>query len=411
MGLGIETCDSIEVIIKVTERCNIDCTYCYMFNKGNKDYLQRPVRMSVETINDICRFLKNGVEDLSAKRVNVVLHGGEPLMMKKKRFAFLCDALHREIGCVAQLQIGIQTNAILIDEDWIELFEKYKIDVGISLDGPEQVNDLYRVDKKGKGTHARTMAGIKQLQAAYNEKRIRKPGVVCVINPQASAKQVYRHIVSELGFTHMSFNLPMETVDSIPIGMDEGLAIYLSDLFQEWIVDDDPEVSIRLFDQMLRFFSGDKILQQRLPNYATSHVMVVIAGDGELSEHDDFKVINFAQRAGNVRDTSLLEFANSPLREYLHHVANTLPDDCAACDWKNYCRGGVTHGVTISRYSKERGFNNRSSLCRGFSSLFEAGARMMIEQGLPIETLKAALTSGQSEQNKVLKPIPADLFS
>jgi uncharacterized protein len=409
----IEQSDSLEVVLKVTERCNINCTYCYMFNKGNDDYLHRPAAIDSEWIDGVIAFLAEGIEMLGVKRVNVVFHGGEPLMLKKAKFREICRKLRDALGGLVNLELGMQTNAILIDNDWIDLFAEFDIALGISLDGPAHLNDRFRVDKRGRGTHRGTAAGMLRLQDAYNEGRIGKPGIICVINPENPAREIYRHVVDELGIEHLSFNLPMETRDTLGEEQQQAYADYLLELFDEWLADDNPRINIRIFDHMFRFFSGDEPFRALLPNFITKHVMVVIASDGTLSEHDDFKVINFAQRAGTIRDTSLYEFANSPLRRYLDTVVQTLPEDCQSCEWRGYCRAGVTHGLTVSRYSKDKGFNNRSSMCRAFSALFQAGSDYLLDNGLPPERLRKSLDAEALTANDfgALERVPQELFS
>lgn len=409
----IDRADTLEVILKVTERCNINCTYCYMFNKGNEDFRERPAAISSAWIDDVTAFLREGVISLSASKVNVVLHGGEPLLLKKDRFRELCGKLRSSLDGLAALEIGIQTNATLIDCEWVDIFAEFGIAIGISLDGPPEVNDRYRVDKKGRSTYDRTLAGIRLLQEAYNRGGIAKPGLICVINPENSGRKIYRHVVDDLGFTNVSFNLPMETNDTIAPGDGERIGRYLEEVFQEWTADDNPRIQIRIFDQMFRFFTDGRF-RNLLPNFITRHVMVVIASDGTLSEHDDFKVINFAQRGGTVRDTSLYEFANSPLRRYLDLVAQTTPHACQSCDWKAYCRGGVTHGLTISRFSRDGGFDNRSSLCEAFRSLFERGAAYLMDNGFRAEDLQAALCADHLKTAagaRSLSKVPRELFS
>ena len=404
----VEQADSLEIILKITERCNINCTYCYMFNRGNDDYLDRPAVISTQWITE-------GVARLKASRVSIILHGGEPMMLKKRKFREMCEALRSSLDGVASLQLGMQTNAILVDDEWIDLISEFDIALGVSLDGPPEVNDQYRIDKKGRGTHHATLAGLARLQDAYNAGRICKPGIICVINPNHSAQAAYRHIVDELQITSVSFNLPMETHDTLPEGDAERFQTYLLDLFEEWTADDNPKIHVRIFDQMFRFFAGDDRYRESRHDYLTDHVMVVIASDGTLSEHDDFKVINFAQRGGNIRDTTLYEFANSSMRRYLGLVNESVPTDCQACDWRAYCRAGVSHGLTVTRFSEANGFDNRSALCGAFAALFDRGARYLLKNGLPIERLRSSLSpqrlSSDASGAAKLRVVPRELFS
>lgn len=288
---------------------------------------------------------------------------------------------------------------------------EFDIQVGVSLDGPEHVNDRHRIDKHGNGTYEGTRAGIELLHKAHKDGQIVKAGAICVIDPTTSAEEIYRHFVDDLGFDQVSFNLPMETVDSAPDGFAERCARYLHELFEVWTNDGRTDVRIRLFDKLMRYLAGDEKLQELLPNFITKHIMVVIASDGELSEHDDYKVINFAQRGGTIFDTTLMEFANSPLRRYINHVAQTLPADCKSCDWKRYCRAGVTHGLTVSRYSERSGFDNRSVLCDAFISLYTDAARYLLKNGLQPEILYKALGSENAElETRSLEPIPTSLL-
>lgn len=399
--------EHLELIVKVTERCNINCTYCYVFNKGNEDYKKRPPFIEDHTIDGMVDFVEKGVTDLGLKAVSIVLHGGEPLMLGKRRFNRLCTKLIERIGSLVRLSIGLQTNAMLIDSEWVDIFAAHRIAVGVSLDGPKQVNDQYRIDKRGSGSYTATMRGIEVLREGFNNGKIIKPGLICVINPKSDAAEIYNHFVHELGFTNVSFNLPMETVDSAPEGFGDDCAKYLVTLFDAWVRDGRTDVNIRIFDQLIRYLVGEKFAQEVMPNFITKHLMVVVAADGELSEHDDFKVINFAQRGGTVFDTSLASFAKSELRRYIHAVSQALPDDCKDCTWRRYCRAGVTHGLTVSRYSHKGGFNNRSVLCTGFDALFGRAAQFLLSNGATVEALEDALGLNDRDQTLERNLVPA----
>lgn len=393
----ISKMDDLEVILKITEVCNIDCTYCYVFNRGNDDYKSRPARMSATGLQDIIEFLRTGIEELTVKRVRIVFHGGEPLVLGTARFESMCRNLFDSLSELVDLSFGIQTNAMLITESWIEIFERFNISVGVSIDGPREINDVERVDKRGRGSHSRVLKGIELLRAAYNAERIPQVGAICVINPKYSAFRIYEHLAIELGFKNISFNLPMHFFGEPVDWSEDQLAFYLRDLFNAWQAHNDRTVKIRLIDQMLRYFAGDSKLHTTLTSYLRSHLMVVISSDGDLSEHDDYKIINFAQRMGNVKSTRLVEFANSPLRAFLDSLLNSVPHDCRKCDWRNYCKAGMSHGLGVSRYSESNGFDNKSTLCHGFQALFESGAKFLLQSGVEAQTIEHALGIGKYE--------------
>jgi uncharacterized protein len=143
--------DKLEVILKVTERCNIDCSYCYYFNSENKDFEYKPAHISETTILSLINFLKQAIIDHKLKEIRIDIHGGEPLMLKKERFVKMVKILRESLDNYVHLTLHVQSNGILIDDEWIEIFKDFKIQVRISLDGTEEDNDLNRVDHHGKG--------------------------------------------------------------------------------------------------------------------------------------------------------------------------------------------------------------------------------------------------------------------
>ncbi len=121
---------TLEVIIKITERCNINCTYCYMFNLGNNDYEEHDAVIRSDTIDSLVAFLDRGLTELATEHLIIVFHGGEPLLMKKHKFADLCNRLQATLAAkVKTFQLYVQTNAMLIDDDWIAIFEKFRVHI------------------------------------------------------------------------------------------------------------------------------------------------------------------------------------------------------------------------------------------------------------------------------------------
>lgn len=402
--------DFLEVVIKLTERCNINCSYCYMFNRGNEDYKSRPPYMTVETARSIGSFLAEGVRDMSVRRVSIVFHGGEPMLMKKSRFDEICRVLRLAIPSDVQLSFGMQTNAMLVDEEWITLFERHKVGIGVSLDGPAEYHDVYRVDHSGRGTYAKTEAGVRQLHAAAAAKRIRSFGAICVISPHFDGRRVYRHLVDSLGFKNLSINLPMETYDTIDHNTVPLLGRFMVDVFDEWVNDDDPGIQVRMFHEMMRFFRSNPKASAPKPR---TQALVVISDDGDLSEDDPFKVINFAQRGGNVRTTRCIDFVQSPLLRYISQIPHALPTECRECCWQNYCRGGSQHAGSVNRYSAANGFANKSVLCEALKQIYAHCAAYLLRNRYSMDRLEGVLDFTESVKPRArdLPPIPSSFFS
>ena len=164
--------ENLILILKTVERCNLNCKYCYFFNGGDESYKKHPPFISKSTIGDLIQFLKQGVEDLLLKHILVVFHGGEPLLQPIKQFEEICLMLLKELSPVVQLSFKVQTNATLISDEWIDIFSKYNVSVGISIDGPKEYNDVDRVDHKNRGSYDSVRQGIELLQQAVLSKKI-----------------------------------------------------------------------------------------------------------------------------------------------------------------------------------------------------------------------------------------------
>lgn len=131
-----------QIIFKVTEGCNLRCSYCYVYGKDKA----RGKLISLENFTDVIsryfdetvhgKMLDNNTPDPSSAALDVIFHGGEPLTISKDIFAKYCKIVHQLARKYKKnVSIGLQTNAVLIDDDWIALFRKYKIHPGISSDG------------------------------------------------------------------------------------------------------------------------------------------------------------------------------------------------------------------------------------------------------------------------------------
>ena len=136
------------VLLKTASRCNLNCTYCYVYNMGDDGWREQPKRMSAEVIDATIRQLSE-LALLQERAFSVCMHGGEPLMLGldgiKKLVTGLRAALPSSCG------IHVQTNAVLLDKRFIDLFAQFDVGISISYDGPANIHDKFRLDHRNRG--------------------------------------------------------------------------------------------------------------------------------------------------------------------------------------------------------------------------------------------------------------------
>ena len=400
----------LEIVLKIAGRCNINCSYCYMFNNGNTDYEDQPSYMSLETLKATTAYIKKGIEDIGITDVVIIFHGGEPMMLKQHKFENFCIHLREQLSPnLASLKFSIQTNATLITSDWLKLLSKYKVGVGVSLDGPEEYNDQARLDHNGAGTYKRTVTGLRLAQQAAKHGLINEPGVLCVVNPHHEGRKIYRHFIDELGLTWLSFLFPMDTHDNfMPTDID-GMTDYVLGVFDEWASDDNPDITIRQFDYFLGFLTAKASEKATVSATASlppiTNIIVPIASNGDISVDDESKPINFGQAVSSVKTSTLIEHISSDSYQHITAVMETMPKACQGCEWVGYCRGGAQNQQAINRFSRKNHFNNPSIFCETYKRLYGAMAKYMLDRGLDEQKLVDALYD--SAKNLKFADLPA----
>ena len=270
---------------------------------------------------------------------------------------------------------------MLVDEEWIDIFEQYRFSVGVSIDGPEGYNDKFRKDHQGRGTYQRVVKGIRLLQAASAKGRIRLPGMLVVIDPHNNGKEIFDHLVNVMGAKYINFLLPMTSHDMQKCGTDEAMSSYLLDVGQAY-VEHKEKIVVRIVNQFLRFICGASPLPSGEQMESKANVLVAISSDGHIGPDDELKPLNIFREVETVGDTTLQQFLNSEFLAYLDTVSNTVPDECRECCWQNYCRGGAGTGSLIGRYSRKNHFNNKSVHCEPLRTFYAKLAYDAMGNGL-----------------------------
>ena len=346
------------LVLKVAERCNLNCSYCYMYQHADQSFARRPVFMSDEVFEAVLHRVVEYCEQHPPGRMWLGLHGGEPTLIGPGRLDRLAQRARVVLG-PHLAGFSMQTNATLIDQDWITVLRANEIRIGVSLDGPAHMHDMFRVDHSGLGSHSAAVRGLRLLQTAGLS-----PGVLCVINPGASGLLCYRYFRS-IEIQRMNFLFPDVTHESSRrfYGRYGGtpVADYLIPIFDEWFGQDDPTVRISLFWELMRRLMGREPEGDAFGNPLMSYL--VVDTDGTIQALDALKVCeeNIAESGLNVLANGFddLQFG-LPLVHRMVHLGIPLSAECQRCPERSLCAGGyVPH-----RYSKAAGFDNPSVWCK-----------------------------------------------
>lgn len=350
---------SLYMIMKVAEVCNIGCKYCYFFFHGDESHKDRPALVSQSHIDATVAFLRQGAIDLGVEQIGISLHGGEPLMLGLRRFRALCDSLKTGLGDVVKLQLDMQTNGILIDDDWINLLSEYDIGVGVSLDGPSHIHDQQRIDKQGRGTHASVVAGLNRLKIAAEHGRIRHPAVISVLGANSDADELFAYFFGDLAVKSIHFLPPMMDWDTYSPESAMRIAAFYDRMLTLWLDRGDPAISIQWFREMMAsLLSQDDGLAVR----RRDDVVFTLRSDGGLGQIDGLapKHPRFRDSGFFVHNDRLRDFLNSSASVEVNRASRLPEADCGGCSWASMCRGGDDPD---ERYSSSKGLDRKSVYC------------------------------------------------
>jgi uncharacterized protein len=352
------------LVVKVASRCNLNCTYCYMYNMGDETYKSQPKTMSREVVDHILYRAVEHCEKLNLTDFTFVLHGGEPLLAEMDFFRYFTQKARREIPDTVKYRFIVQTNALLLTKEWCRLFGELNIGLGISLDGLKTDNDQFRIDHAGRGSYDRIINGLRIAQQSPDMKS--KPGLLSVININADPVESYRHFKT-LKVTGVDWLLPEATYDNPPFlpESDKSWAgetpygDWLIAIFDQWFEDTDERFDIRQFYYIVHAVLGGEFNADNLGQL--NNEVLVIETDGGIEAVDGLKSCGngFTKAGANVRSHSFDEAMQTPLARLYHLSHHLLPQKCLACPVKEVCGGGtIAH-----RYHTKNGFNNPSVYC------------------------------------------------
>lgn len=353
-------------ILKIASRCNLNCTYCYVYNKGDKSYLLQPKKMSTEIIDAFISRVKEHCILHKSKAFTFIFHGGEPLLAGKEFFEYFVEKVETDFeNLETATRFTIQTNGVLLNREWCELFNKLGIRIGISIDGPKVYNDINRIDHSNRGSFDNIIKGINVVK-----KHSKTPlGILSVVNIEIPPKEMYDFLV-ELDVRWMNFLLPDGNYDNPPEGLglnyDHTMyADWLINLFDLWFEDNSSRLDIGMFRSLIYLILGVEVSADEFGTRTTD--ALVIETNGDIESLDVLKICGdgFTKGDSNVKNTSFEEALNTPLAKSYHLSHKILSEKCQGCIVKDICGGGnLPH-----RFSSKNKFNNPSVYCANLYKL------------------------------------------
>jgi uncharacterized protein len=371
-------------------RCNCACDYCF-FLKKERLYPGSDFRMTDEVMES---YIQQMVEASAGSDVEIAWQGGEPTLMGVDFFRRAVAAGKRHAGACQRMSNSLQTNGLLIDEEWCRFLRDERFLVGLSLDGPRELHDAYRRDAAGKPVFDRVLRSARLMQERGVELNI-----LCTVNAANSRRplDVYRFFRDELGARYLQLIPIVERANDT--GDQEGTRLtdrsvrpadygrFLIDIFDEWVRRDVGEMFVTFFDSVLAAY----VLGE-----STLCVLRRECGDALALEHngDLYACDHFVEprhRLGNILETSLVELAASEKqKDFGRAKASGLPRVCRDCRFLFVCNGECPKNRVLDAPDGKPGLN---WLCEGLKAFFEHTEKPMrlmagmLERGQPASAI------------------------
>jgi len=375
---------AFHVLVKPTgARCNLDCSYCFFLSKEML-YPGSRFRMADELLED---YLRQLIEGHTAPEVQVAWQGGEPTLMGLAFFERSIELVEKYRKPGVRVIYSLQTNGTLIDEGWARFLRRHNFLVGISIDGPQPLHDVYRVDKGNQPTFDKVLRGLRSLQ----EQGVEYNTLTTLHRANADHPlEVYRFLRDKC---HSRFLQFIPILERVPAGGQESAAPgsswrerplyrqagdqvtdrslrpeqygdFLIGVFEEWVRHDVGRVYVQMFDVALANWLDEP--PGLCVHAQTCGLALAIEHNGDLYSCDHF--VEPEYRLGNILETPLIELVTSPQQQrFGREKLDSLPAYCRACEVRFACHGGCPKDRFLTTPEGEPGLNY---LCAGFKRFF-----------------------------------------
>jgi len=355
-----------DLVLKVHQRCNLACDYCYVYESSDQTWRDRPAAMAEDIWHAAIDNLARYATAHSLRRVQVILHGGEPLLFRLDRIEQLVTYLRARMPATTEARVGIQTNGVLLTRPVIARLVDLRIAIGVSMDGAEADHDRHRRTRAGRGSFAAAARALDLLREPAN--RPSYAGILCTVAPDTDPVNCFEAL-SKFEPPMIDFLLPHANWSAPPPHATPGATPYadwLIAVFDHWYGHGEP-VRIRLFENILDLLLGGTSGSEQVGLSPAG--MLVVESDGAIEQVDALKSA-YPGAAATGLDVRRDEFdavfddAGVVARQL---GVQALSSACRSCPVHRVCGAGhYAH-----RYRRGEGFRNPSVYCADMLRLID----------------------------------------
>jgi uncharacterized protein len=320
------------VIVQPTPFCNIDCRYCYLPSRDDTR------RMQIATVEALMKRLieSNWVVD----RFTMCWHAGEPLTVGRKFYEDAFSAINVINHGRYIIKHTVQTNGLLIDDAWCDLFAAHDVHVGMSIDGPAFLHDLNRVTRTGMGTHARAMESV----ALLNRRGLRVSVISVITQDTLKHPEEFVDFFAAYNFTEVGINV--EEIESVHNSSSlQGLASEYRKFIQTVLSHSShyPHLTIRELAHMTKFISATSKV---VPSTSYPFRHLTVDWEGGFSTFSPELIGSSHPRIGklvlgNVHLNRLADAMDNPIYKAMwSEIRDGLKRCHITCDYALVCGGG-----------------------------------------------------------------------
>lgn len=365
-------------------KCNLDCQYCFylekemLFGDGERWKMDDAVLES---------YVKRYIEAQPSRQVTFAWQGGEPTLCGVEFFEKVVR-WQKQYGQGREIENAFQTNATLLDDEWGAFFKRENFLIGVSIDGPAELHDAYRVTRSGKGTHEEVMRGIEVLKrhkvdfntltCVNRANQDKGPEVYAFLKGIGSRYMQFIPIVERLpdeeakrlGLWHSTPPKFAEEDDNFDAPVTEwsvqpkAYGRFMWSIFKRWVQQDVGKIYVQLFDVALGKWAGERgglcIFSEECGR------ALALEHDGSLYSCDHYVYPDF--KVGNIKEQAMAAMVDSAFQKGFGKAKkSTLPKYCRECEVRFACNGGCPKQRFLVTPEDEKGLNY---LCSGYRFIF-----------------------------------------